>query len=117
MTDRRHFLTRFYDAVGDLPSVQFRVLWLTALDAGTLTWGIVLCFSKNSKDSVPVFNAWLYFLAALHGVAVTGYGVKRFSAWQPKEDAGAPPPAPLTTTTTTAEKVVSTIAQRVGSEE
>lgn len=51
-----------------LPTVPFKVVQLAVLDALTLGWGVTMSFVKDSADGVPIFNAWLYFLASLHGI-------------------------------------------------
>lgn len=61
-------LDRLEHELADLPQVAFKVVHLAAMDVATLAWGIVVCFTHDSHDTVPIFNAWLIYLAALHGV-------------------------------------------------
>lgn len=64
----RKFLEWANKQLAKLPTVPFKVVQLAVLDALTLGWGVTMSFVKDSADGVPTFNAWLYFLASLHGI-------------------------------------------------
>ena len=121
--DWDRFFTRAWSALGSLPQIQFRVVVLAILDFITMALAWKLAFTEGASDDA-VFNAWLVFLAGLHGVNLTAFAVKRSTFKPGSPDAGGPPgqtfqpppqpPAPIIvapagpTVTTTTQSGVST---------
>lgn len=100
------------EALGTLPPVPFKVVQLATLDLLTFGWAVTMSFVKDSADGVPIFNAWLYFLASLHGInlgafitaKVRGPGANAPMAPDTAEYpvmAPPPPPPPHAVTVTT----------------
>lgn len=61
----------------NLPVVNVRALALISLDYLTIVWGWYLSYATGKNGDQGVFNAWLIFLAGMHGFGAWSYKVKR----------------------------------------
>jgi hypothetical protein len=61
----------------NLPTLNVRALALIVLDYATLAWGWTLSYQTDNHGDQGVFNAWLLFLAGMHGFGAWSYQVKR----------------------------------------
>jgi hypothetical protein len=57
----------------DLPTVAMGKVSLVFLDWATLFLVIAMCIWKDTTDSNTTLNAWLLFLAGLHGVSYANF--------------------------------------------
>jgi hypothetical protein len=107
----KKFMASANAILAKLPTVPFRVVFLSGVDLLTLGWGVTMSFVKDSNDAVPTFNAWLWWLAAAHGFSLGGFMTAKIkgntNAPPPLDTPLDTPPAPVpvavtqTTTTTT----------------
>jgi hypothetical protein len=108
------------DVLGTLPTLQFRVVQLAGLDFLTFGWAVFLGIRPPSTVAEGVFNSWLLFLAALHGVNLSAYLGKRLTFKPGAPDAGGPSsdppdePLPITSTVTTDQATVTTKVTKRG---
>jgi hypothetical protein len=111
------------EALAKLPTVPFRVVQLSLLDFATFAWAVTMSFTKDSQDAVPIYSAWLYFLAAMHGVSLGAYVTAKVRGGGPNtllpSETGeyqtppvppAPPPAATVATITTVTTPATTPA-------
>lgn len=126
------WLSRWYAALGSLPSNQFRVVCVTVMDF--LTFALLatvflvdmLANRKISETAVTIFQGWLFLLAGLHGFNLGSYGIKR-GTWRPGAPDGGGPgngdtgqfpvvaPVPQVTTVVTDKDKTTTTTAPVGS--
>jgi len=71
----RNFIEWVEERLANLPAVSTKVVLLAVLDFLTLGLISYMCVFKDTSDGVPLINAWLFFLAGIHGVNAATFGM------------------------------------------